>query len=118
MSELKLDPLTNDIALEQGVVVLTTGSEASAQRIRSRLLTVRGEWFLDTNFGLDYHGVIWVKGLPAAVVDAHIQREILRGADKGSRITSYVRNFDSATRHLSVSAQVESPDGVTITVSI
>ena len=118
MSDLKIDPLTNDIVMEGGRPVVVSDSDAKAQRIRSRLLTVRGEWFLDTTFGLDYYGVVWVKKTPRPVLAAHIKREILRGADQGDRITSFEMDYVGATRTLSVAAQLEGLDGTTITVGI
>ncbi len=118
MTDMKIDPLTNDIETDKGLVDLVVDSDEKAQRIRSRLLTVRGEWFLDTTFGLDYFGVIWVKGTPPGILAGHIQREILRGADVGDKITEYTQNLDSATRKLSVTAKVVAPDGTTTEVSI
>lgn len=118
MADLKIDPLTNDTALVKGLVETVTGRDEKAQRIRSRLLTVRGEWFLDITFGLDYFGVVWVKSTPPAVLAAHIQREILRGADTGDKITDYTQELNSATRKLTVTAKLVSPNGDTTTVSI
>ncbi len=118
MGDLKIDPLTNDIVMTQGVPETVSDSEAKAQRIRTRLLTVRGEWFLDTTFGLDYYGVVWVKSTPRAVLSAHIKREILKSADAGDRITEFSSSFDGTTRALSVTAKLVGADGTTTTVSI
>ena len=81
--DMKLDPLTNDIKITQGEVETVSGRDAKAQRVRSRLLLVLGEWFLDTTFGLDYLGVVFVKATTRAVLSAHVKREILRAADPG-----------------------------------
>jgi len=37
-----------------GDFVVLTGREATKQRVRFRLMTMRGEWFLDTTLGPDY----------------------------------------------------------------
>ncbi len=117
MTDLKLDPLTDDITITQGEVETITGGEAKAQRIRSRLLTVRGEWFLDTTFGLDYHGVVWVKATPRDVLAAHVKREILRGADVGDKITEFEMEYNNTTRNLSVVAKLQNEDGTSTIVS-
>ena len=119
MTDLKIDPQTNDISLTQGLVdSISSASDEKAQRIRERLLTVRGEWFLDVTFGLDYYGVVWVKGTPPAVLIAHVQREILAEADQGDKFTKFELTYDSITRTLSIDAVLESLDGTTTTVSI
>ena len=116
MTDLRIDPTTEDIVMTRGRPEVITGKDAKAQRIRARLLTVRGEWFLDTTFGLDYLGVVFVKGISRAVLAAHIKTEILRGADAGDLITQFDMSFDSDTRALTVAATLESPDGTTTTV--
>ena len=116
--DLKLDPLTNDIVMTQGRPEMVTDRDAKAQRIRTRLMTVRGEWFLDTNFGLDYLGVVFPKGVSRPVLAAHVKQEILRGADPGDLITKFDMVFGGLTRTLTVTAVLESPDGTTTTVGI
>ena len=37
-----------------GDFAVLTGREATKQRVRFRLMTMRGEWFLDTTLGPDY----------------------------------------------------------------
>lgn len=118
MSDLSLDPDTNDISVVQGRPVTISGRDAKAQRIRSRLMTVRGEWFLSTGFGLDYLGVIFVKATTPAVLAAHVKREILREADPGDLITQFDMQYDGLTRTMDVTAVLESPDGSTITVGV
>lgn len=116
MSDLKLDPNTNDIVMTQGRPETVTGRGAKAQRIRSRLMTVLGEWFLDTSFGLDYLNVVFAKATSRAVLAAHVKREILRSADPGDIITQFEMNYNGITRTLSTATVLESPDGTIITV--
>ena len=117
--DLKIDPATNDISLTQGLVDTVTAANLSkAQRIRSRLMTIRGEWFLDTTFGLDYYGVVWVKGTPREVLAAHVKREILREADAGDKITSFEMDYVGSTRTLTVTAKLQNADGTSTSVSI
>ena len=116
MTDLRISPTTDDLVMTQGRPETVVGRDAKAQRIRSRLLTVRGEWFLDTTFGLDYLNVVFNKKTTRPVLAAHVKREILRGADPGDLITQFDMVFDSAARDLSVTATLKSPDGTTTTV--
>lgn len=120
--DLYVDPGTNDLVIAGGrPVMLTTAASLKAQRIRNRLLTVRGSWFDDINYGLDFHGVVWVKSTPRPVLYAHIQNEILKAADTGDRITKFEAEFDGITRKLSVLVEVVPFGGAvgeTISVSI
>lgn len=119
MTDMFLDPDTNDLSLAGGrPVTVATNGDLKAQRIRNRLMTVKGEWFMDTEYGLDYRGVIWVKAVPMAVKGAHIRNEILKAADVGDQITEFSMTLDNETRQLSVTATVASPTGTTTTVSI
>ena len=81
-------------------------------------MTVQGEWFLDTTFGLDYFGVIWVKATPSAVLAAHVKETILKSADPGDLITEFEMDYDGLTRNLTVTAVLTSSDGTTITVGV
>jgi hypothetical protein len=116
--DLKLDGLTNDLQLQAGRLATVTATAEKAQRIRSRLLTVKGSWFLDTNYGLDYFGVIWVKTTPLAIKVAHVIETILLASDDGDQVTRFDIDFDTANRVLSGSADVTAKDGSTITVSV
>lgn len=119
MSDLKIDPATDDITITQGAPETVTGRDtvSKAQRIRARLLTVRGEWLTDVNFGLDYYGVIWVKGTSQAVLTAHVQREIMQEADPGDKITRFDLDYDGTTRTLSVEATLTAADGSETTIT-
>ena len=120
MTDLRIDPTTEDISLTQGLVDTVTGkdSESKAQRIRARLLTVRGEWLTDVDFGLDYFGVIWVKTTPRPVLVAHVQREILQEADPGEEIRNFELTYDGVTRTLSIAADLVAADGAVTAVSL
>ena len=76
--------LTNDLELENGDLLLVQDASATAQRIRHRLLTFRGEWFLDLLFGPDYLKDILIKNSRLNVVTAIIKSEILKSVDSGS----------------------------------
>jgi len=57
MSDLYLDTGTGDLSVSAaGVIRLTDGTlETVAQRLKIKLRTFLGEWFLDTQVGLPYY---------------------------------------------------------------
>lgn len=118
MTDMAVDPLTNDLQLAGGKPVVLTGAQLKGQRIRNRLLTVRGEWFLDKEYGLDYRGVVWVKSTPRSQLAAHVKGEITKASDPGDRITAFETTYDGVTRAFGIEATVQQQDGVTVSVSV
>jgi len=107
--------LANDLEVKNGDLSLIQDASATAQRIRHRLLTFRGEWFLDLLFGPTYREDILIKNPRLDVVTAIIKSEILKSVDAG--------NFDdfsatlSSDRKLSISYTLNLEDE-TITEAI
>lgn len=116
--DLYIDPDTNDISLAGGRAVTVSANEEKVQRIRNRLMTVKGEWFTDLDYGLDYENVIWNKQASMGVKAAHIQATILAAADPGDKITAFDMQFDGVTRTLSVQATVQFGNGEQATITI
>lgn len=79
--DLELD---NDLKIENGDLSIIDDASATAQRIRHRLLTFRGEWFLDLLFGPTYREDVLIKNPRLDVVTAIIKSEILRSVENGS----------------------------------
>jgi len=75
--------LANDLELENGDLLIVQNASATAQRIRHRLLTFRGEWFLDLLFGPTYREDILIKNPRLDVITAIIKSEILKSAYAG-----------------------------------
>lgn len=119
MTHLKLDPSTHDILITDGRAALVTGSEEVAQRIKTRLLLVKGEAIPDASQGVDYFGRVF-GGNGArrkAVADAELKRVLLT-TDGVRRLTAWSSTLNRATRSLTISARVEYDDGTTGTLSI
>lgn len=66
-----------DLVIENGDLATVSGADEVAQRIRDRLLTFRGEWFLDLEFGPSYREDILKKGVTLETVSAILKTEIL-----------------------------------------
>lgn len=61
MKAFKVDD-KGDLVIENGDLVMIEGDQELIQSVERRLGTNKGEWFLDTEFGLDY-GAIRGKGV-------------------------------------------------------
>lgn len=107
----------NDIVIKNGDIEVVDEPQASAQRMRDRLLTFRGEWFLNLQFGVPYRDNILIKNPRADVISAILKAEMLKSAE--GTFTSFESSFNQKTRALTVSATMETTDGeasVTITI--
>jgi len=52
--------------------------ESIRQRLTIRLQRLAGEWFLDTNKGIDYFGVVKVKNPDREVINSLLKSEVLK----------------------------------------
>lgn len=74
--DLRLDPLTHDLLLA-GDGALIDGPERIVQQIKCTLLTLYGEWFLDTTFGVPYLESIMVKNPNRSEIEAILKDRII-----------------------------------------
>jgi hypothetical protein len=100
------------------------GQEAIAQRIKSRLLLILGEWFLDTGAGVPWFqpedsSVRPIMGGPRdlSYAEAVLKAQIL-GTDGVRSLESFEMSFDPRTRMLLIDAVVTTDDGDALTVSL
>ena len=122
--DIKLNDETGDVLLSTTntittPVFTTTTSENLAQRLKIRLQTFKGEWFLDGTIGIDYFNQIAGKNRSKAAVDAIIQAEILKEQEV-LQITAYSSVVDKITRKITIQFTVRTVDGFysTLTASI
>lgn len=111
--DLLLDPLTHDVVFINGETpVASSQQDVVAQRLKVRLNTFFGEWFLDTSIGIPYFEQVLTKGFDKQSIDALFQAEIL--SDDGvMELVSYNSTLDSQTRRLRVVFSVRvADDGV------
>lgn len=114
--DLKLDPETLDLAVEDGDIVLIEDADVVAQQLRIRLFRQMTEWYLDITSGIDYLNDIAPKGAPREAV----LRAAISSVPHVAGITKFDLFLDNATRILildftvktdfgDVSAQLEVP---------
>lgn len=72
--DMKLDPITGDLVLENGDLVFVSGVDSIAQDIKLALGLCLGEWFLDETVGVPYFQKILGQKIP----DLLVVREIFR----------------------------------------
>ncbi len=100
------------------LVVIDDRATETGQRIVSRIKTVKGEWFLDITFGLNYRDAIWNKQTSTQTRNAHIQRQALLSSGRGSKILKYNTILDTINRTLEVDMDVKDLDGNVASVTL
>jgi hypothetical protein len=107
--DIKLDE-DGDISLVNGDAQTTgIGAEDLSQRLRIRLNTFQGEWFMDNTLGIDWWNRVMGKNRSKMAVDALIQDSILKEPD-ALQIVSYTSSI-STDRKFSCSFRVRTEDG-------
>lgn len=123
--DIKLD--LNLVSLSNGDAIWINGpltregitgpfTENVAQRLRIRMLTFEGEWFLDTTYGVPYWQRILGQKPTKSAIDQILQQEVL--SENGVKeIVSFTSSF--VNRKYSASFQVRVVNGeVTDTINI
>jgi hypothetical protein len=99
----------NDIVFDGSDVVIVDGEDALRQRVKRRLLTFWGEWFLNRKKGVDYFGkVLGVQPQPL-IVYAEFRRVILDD-DEVTGIHSL--NIDLDNGVMTVDAEINTAYGL------
>ena len=109
-TDLGLDPLTGDIAFEDGDLVLIEGVDAVAQTLKQRLSFGLGEWFLSINKGVPYFQTILVKNPNIAAIEGIFRNTIL-STPGVLELLSLDFDFDSRNRVFEVNFEARSQQG-------
>lgn len=97
---------TSDYVIGQGnAEFLVNSPECVAQAVKTRLLLLQGEWFLDTTEGTPYSTQILGEGT-MQLYDQAIQERISQTQGVLS-ITDYSSSFDANNRSLSVYVTID-----------
>ena len=109
MSDLKL-ATDHDLDVSENDLIIIDGQTEIKQSLKTRLLMVKGDWYLDTTTGLPYYEDIWVKNPNLANIDALIKAEIL-DTPGVTGLIAYDSEFDDTLRKLTVSFTVDTNNG-------
>ena len=108
--DFKLDPTSWDIVWRNGPLrkeeTTQPLTETVSQRLKIRLLTFMGEWFLDTTYGVPYwQRMLGIKQTSKAAIDLILQQQILEESGV-KEIVSFNSTFQNRQYSLSFSVKV------------
>lgn len=111
--DIQLDRATHDLQIgSNGDLQLADGAWRVAQQIKVTLLTFLGEWFLDTSFGVPYLEDILVKAPRWGAINALLRARII-DVPSVLRVTRLDLTFDRSARHLVVTFEATTAEGLT-----
>lgn len=98
----------HDIFFDGKDISLTTSKDESLrQRLRIKLLTFLGEWFLDPSIGIDYYGSVFGKNRSKEAIDSIFQKAILE-EESVKAISSFSSHIDKTSRVYTLKFEVVS----------
>lgn len=98
--DLAIDQATNDLYVESdGNVAFAVGARGVAQHVRARLMTFRGEWFLDIDAGVVWLAEIMAEQYNPALAEALVKSEVLDTPGVVA-INAFSVGFDPRLRNL------------------
>lgn len=97
----KLDPVTGDLMIAAGNLVLIGDGPAVAQAVGCALRMFLGEWFLDTSRGVPWFQRVLVKS-PSANVLRSVFLDVILGVQGVAKVTQLNLQYSKTTRTLSV----------------
>lgn len=118
--DAKLDPVTHDLVIEGGDIVLISGPEEVAQAVKVALLTFAQEWDLDPAVGwMDTKGMPFGKTVSLPAVTARVV-EVIRGVEGVQRVPSPTATVQRLGRELVIdyTARLDSGETIRDTVGV
>ena len=116
LRELALDPLTGDLLIQNGELVILEGAEALAQRIAVRCKTFLGEWVFDTTLGTPWFQNILGTRRREALVQ-QILRKRVADTEGVAGVLELQVNINTSNRLATVTGRVLAEDGSEVPVS-
>jgi len=117
---LAVDKDTNDLVIVAGDLKFTADTvEFLAQKLTTRLLLVKNEWFLDRENGTDYYGRIFNSKTNPDLDDVRNVLLARVASTQGIKeISKFNTEFNAASRTFSVGIEAVDEFGNTITVGV
>jgi len=117
MIDLKLDPTTHDLVIENFTFATTVRIEDEiVQRLKVKLLWFKNEWIHNINFGIPYFEEVFIKGVDLNNLDDLFRTQI-SNEDGVQDLITYSSSFNQTTRQLTINAKVITDSGVIINLS-
>jgi hypothetical protein len=92
----------NDLDISTGTLQFASGLQAMKQAVRSSVLLILGEWFLNTDEGTPWRQTIWVKNPNMPLVKSAMRDAITR-VEGVSALNALSVDFNQQARTVSVS---------------
>lgn len=113
MKTLKVDKDGDLVFDKHKELEIVEGGEEICQSIERTLTTRMGEWFLNTNFGLDHEHLVNVKRLDLDLARSAIYEAIMQET-RVSEVIDIILDPDYRKRVLKVSFKARADDGTTL----
>lgn len=109
--DLYLDPATHDLVIRDGGTLSTvTGRREVAQRIKVALETQRGEWALDTRFGVRWRELAYVARPDIPRISAELRR-VVSAVPGVTSVGEIDARLNRATRALTIAIEASTREG-------
>lgn len=109
MKDLKLTQ-DGDLAIDTFDLALVDGRAQVAQRMKTRLKTFLGEWYLNTDRGVPYFEDVFVKDPDTELVNAVLQDQILLDPEI-TEILTFTAEYDNSIRKMRFTTTVQTVYG-------
>ena len=103
--------VANDLDTSHRLQVRIDGPEYAAQKIRQRLMFIRGEWFLDSRKGMPWFEEILVKNPDLRQVQARV-RDCILSVPGITKCDIVEAKFDPITRNLTLAYRAMYGDAI------
>lgn len=117
MSDLKLNSSHDLVIAPLDLVLLTDEIDLTRQRLKQRLLTILGEWFLDESIGIPYFQEIFKKGVSESRVRS-LFLSVIKNTENIDKIEFFDLDFTESTRTLTLNFTVSLLSGQSLTESL
>jgi len=112
--DLLLDMKTHDLVFVNGECpVVTDPVERVMQRLKIKLLTFKGEWFHNTQYGVPYWQDILGHKVSKSRVDMIFQEAILEEYEVGG-IVSFKSSLENRVYSLEAKVKIKTPNGTAV----
>lgn len=101
MNVYAIDNTTHDMFVANGMIARRSGSEAIMQTLKTRLLLVRQEWFMDLSAGLPWYTKMTGKNPSLYKIRAYVASEIIQ-TDGVQELKSLELLYNNAERKMDI----------------
>lgn len=110
--DLLIDQEVGDLVFANGYT-LTTSDEANvvAQRIYIHLRTFKGEWFMDTTYGVPWFEIFGKKNITKGYVDRILQEEVYK-VEGVREVVAWESSLNNQSRNYQVTFSVRTERGL------